>query len=188
MDEKYLIAELKRKNKIVFDFVFNFYYSGLCAYARRWVDNGDTAEDLVQDFFFNLWVHSSDLKISSSLKSYFFVSVKNKAINHLKHVKVKEEYGKYVQDEVNRQEESANWEFTEPELAELIDRGVQKLPPRCREIFILSRLEGKNNDSIAQSLGISKRTVEVQISNALKILRMELKDYLPIALLLYLFK
>ena len=188
MDEKYLIAELKRKNKIVFDFVFNFYYSGLCAYARRWVDNGDTAEDLVQDFFFNLWVNSSDLKISSSLKSYFFVSVKNKAINHLKHIKVKEEYGKYVQDKENRQEESANWEFTEPELTELIDRSVQKLPPRCRDIFILSRLEGKNNDSIAQSLGISKRTVEVQISNALKILRMELKDYLPIALLLYLFK
>ncbi len=54
---------------------------------------------------------------------------------------------------------------------------MEKLPPRCREIFHLSRFEGKNNATIAQMLGISKRTVELQISNALKILRTELKDY-----------
>ena len=54
MDEKYLINELKNKNKVVFDFVFTYYYSGLCAYARRWVIDEDTAEDLVQDFFIHL--------------------------------------------------------------------------------------------------------------------------------------
>ena len=188
MEEKYLIAELKRKNKIVFDFVFNYYYSGLCAYARKWVDDKDLAEDLVQDFFFNLWVNSSRLEITSSLKAYFFTSVKNKAINHLKHVKVKEEYGRYIQEATGIQDEAVSWAFTEPELAELVDRGIQKLPPRCREIFILSRIEGKDNEHIATTFGISKRTVELQISNALKILRTELKDYLPLALLLYLFK
>jgi len=188
LDEKYLIAGLKSKNKIVFDFVFNYYYSGLCAYARRWVDDPDTAEDLVQDFFVRLWTNSSGLEITSSLKSYFFASVKNKAINHLKHVKVREGYGDYVLNAAFGQQEYSNWEFTEPELTELIDRGLQKLPPRCRKIFILSRLEGNNNESIAKMLNISKRTVEVQISNALKILRIELKDYLPSILLLWLLK
>jgi RNA polymerase sigma-70 factor (ECF subfamily) len=78
--------------------------------------------------------------------------------------------------------------LTEPELTELIEKGMQKLPPRCREIFILSRFEGKDNGEIAEMLGISKRTVELQISNALKILRTELKDYLPTILLIWLLK
>ena len=187
MDEKYLISGLKSKNKIVFDFIFNYYYSGLCAYARRWVDDPDTAEDLVQDFFVGLWINSSKLEISSSLKSYFFTSVKNTAVNYLKHVKVKERYGNQVLASSGC-EESVNWEFTEPELTELIERGMAKLPPRCREIFILSRFEGKDNGNIADMLGISKRTVELQISNALKTLRTELKDYLPSMLLFWLLR
>lgn len=65
---------------------------------------------------------------------------------------------------------------------------MEKLPSRCREVFCLSRFEGKNNATIAEMLDISKRTVELQISNALKILRTELKDYLPLVVLLWLLK
>lgn len=186
MDERYIIAGLKNKDKTVFDFVFTYYYAGLCTYARRWVNDPDVAEDLVQDFFVRLWTNSSKIEISTSLKSYFFTSVKNRAINHLKHFKVREKFG--VQAMNRPTEEYSNWEFTEPELTELIEKGMQKLPPRCREIFILSRFEGKDNEKIAEMLGISKRTVELQISNALKILRSELKDYLPAILLFWLLK
>lgn len=186
MDEKYIITGLKNKDKTVFDFVFSYYYSGLCAYARRWVNDSDVAEDLVQDFFVKLWANSSSIEITSSLKSYFFASLKNRAINHLKHIKIKEKYG--AQPMNGSTEEYSNWEFTEPELTELIEKGMQTLPPRCREIFILSRFEGKDNGQIAEILGISKRTVELQISNALKILRVELKDYLPSMLLLWLLR
>lgn len=186
MDEKYIITGLKNKDKTVFDFAFSYYYTGLCTYARRWVNNPDVAEDLVQDFFVRLWTDSSKIEITSSLKSYFFTSVKNRAINHLKHIKIKEKFG--VQVITGSNEEYSNWELTEPELTELIEKGMQKLPPRCREIFILSRFEGKDNVKIAEMLGISKRTVELQISNALKILRTELKDYLPSMLLFWLLK
>ncbi len=188
MDEKYLISGLRSKNKIVFDFVFNYYYSGLCAYARRWVTDPDVAEDLVQDFFVRLWMNRSNPEITSSLKSYLFTSVKNRSINYLKHNKVKEQYGRHVLETKADHQESEGWEFTEPELTELIERGMEKLPPRCREIFILSRFEGKDNGKIAEMLGLSKRTVELQISNALKTLRTELKDYLPAMLLLWLLK
>ena len=187
LDENYLISGLKSKNKAVFDFVFNYYYSGLCAYAGRWVNDSDIAEDLVQDFFVCLWTNSQKLEITSSLKSYFFTSIKNKVMNHLRHEKVAEKYGNQVQTKVDQEKYTA-WEFTEPELTELIEKAMQKLPPRCREIFILSRFEGKDNAKIAEMLGISKRTVELQISNALKILRSELKDYLPLGLLLLLLK
>lgn len=186
MDEKYIISGIKTKDKTVFDFVFCYYYTGLCAYARRWVNDPDVAEDLVQDFFVRLWTNSSKIEITSSLKSYFFTSIKNRAVNYLKHDKIKEKFG--VQAMIGQTEEYSNWEFTEPELTELIEKGIQKLPPRCREIFILSRVEGKDNAKIAEMLGISKRTVELQISNALKILRTELKEYLPSMLLFWLLK
>jgi len=188
LDDKYLIAELNNKNKVVFDFVFNYYYSGLCASANQMVTDRAVAEDLVQDLFFKIWISKSKLEIETSLKSYFFASVKNKALNHLKHLKVKEEYSNYITNKNEKESQLQSWEFAEPELAELIDRAIQKLPPRCREIFVLSRFEGRDNESIATALGLSKRTVELQISNALKQLRIELKDYLPLALLLYLFR
>jgi len=185
-EESYLISGIKNKNKVVFDFVFNYYYSGLCAYSRHWVDDSSVAEDIVQDFFVSLWINSSKLEITSSLKSYFFISVKNLTLNYLKHANVKEQYrNKVIKDpSVNY----TDWTFTELELTELIDKSIQKLPPRCREIFILNRFKGKNNGEIAEKLGLSKRTVELQISNALKFLRVELKDYLPSVLLLLLLK
>ena len=93
LNEKYIITGLKNKDKTIFDFVFSYYYTGLCAYTRMWVNDPDVAEDLVQDFFVKLWTNSSNIEITSSLKSYLFTSLKNRAINHLKHVKIKEKFG-----------------------------------------------------------------------------------------------
>jgi RNA polymerase sigma-70 factor (ECF subfamily) len=188
MDEKYLINELKNKNKVVFDFVFTYYYSGLCAYARRWVIDEDTAEDLVQDFFVHLWIEGHRLEITSSLKSYLFASIRNRSINYLKHNQVKKRYENYITKQHSESLQFTEWEFTEAEIIELVEKTMEKLPPRCREVFCLSRFEGKNNAAIAEMLDISKRTVELQISNALKILRTELKDYLPLVVLLWLLK
>jgi len=150
------------------------------------VNDPDVAEDLVQDFFVRLWMNSSKIEIATSLKSYFFTSLKNRALNYLKHVQIKEKFGTQMMN--GSTEEYSNWELTEPELTALIEQGMQSLPPRCREIFVLSRFEGKDNAQIAEIFGISKRTVELQISNALKILRTELKDYLPSMLLFWLLK
>ena len=188
MDEKYLINGLKNRNKTVFDFVFTYYYSGLCAYARKWVIDADVAEDLVQDFFVNLWIEGPNLEIASSLKSYLFTSIHNKSMNHLKHNQVKKQYENYIIRQDLEFLQSAGWEYAENELMELIENAMKKLPPRCCEVFRMSRFEGKDNATIADMLNISKRTVEIQISNALKILRNELKDYLPMVLLIWLLK
>jgi RNA polymerase sigma-70 factor (ECF subfamily) len=97
----------------------------------------------------------------------------------LKHNQVKKQYALYITERENQSVPSEDWHFTETELAGLIEQAMQKLPPRCREAFRLSRFEGKDNASIAQLMGISVRTVELQISKALKIMRIELKDFLP---------
>jgi len=78
--------------------------------------------------------------------------------------------------------------FAESELRLAIQSSQEKLPPRCREIFELSRLNGLSNQEISDKLGISKRTVELQISNSLKILRKELTEFLPFWLLVWLLR
>lgn len=185
LDEQFIINGLKDKNKVVFDLVFTFYYSGLCSFANRYVNDTKTAEDLVQDFFVRLWFNSESLKVSSSIKAYFFACIKNQALDYLKHEAVKGKYAKKVTETISIARPDEMWEFTETELREIIENAIMKLPPRTREIFEMSRFKGYSNDQISESLNLSKRTVEVQISNALKVLRKELKDYLPIFLLLF---
>ena len=182
LDEQFLIKGLKEKNKVVFDLVFTFYFSGLCAFANRYVNNPEAAEDLVQDVFVRLWLSDCLPEVKTSLKSYFFTCVKNRALDYIKHETIKGKYAERfkLKTEVILPDEM--WEFTESELREIIHSALQQLPPRTREIFEMSRFKGYSNDQISGSLKISKRTVEVQISNALKVLRKELKDYLPVFL------
>lgn len=184
LEDRFLINGLLRQDKSVFDVVFTLYYSGLCAYVYQMVRNHPAAEDIVQDFFVRLWFNPGFLEHTRSLKSYFFSSVKNKSLDYLKHETIKNKYPgkKNIANEIVFPEEL--WEFTESEIREAIDQGLQKLPPRAQEIFALSRFEGMSNEDIANKFGISRRTVEVQISFALKVLRKELKDFLPIFLFL----
>jgi len=84
--------------------------------------------------------------------------------------------------------DSADNYFAESELRQAIQKSLQKLPPRCREIFELSRHNGLSNQEISEQLGLSKRTVELQISNSLKVLRKELVEYLPLWLIVWLIR
>lgn len=185
MDEPYLISRLKQQDKIVFNFIFSYYYSGLCVYAKQFIRSTETAEDIVQDFFVSLWIKAPDITINDSLRSYLFSSVKNRCLDIIRHNKVRE---KYEEDIIVESREALNDSysyFVESELREAVNKSLEKLPPRCREVFSLSRYYGKSNQQIAEKLGLSKRTVELQISNALKILRVELKPFLPMLFLLF---
>ncbi len=188
MEEKFLIQGLRTKNKIVFDFIFQYYYSGMCAYAETILKDEKAVEDIVQDIFVTLWIKGEKTEITGSLKNYLFTSVKNRCFDYLKHQKVKSQSIvklKYLEN-VN-QHTPENW-YAETELQKIIDDTLNTLPPRCREIFQLSRFEGLKNQEIADRLGLSKRTVELQISKALKVLRKDLSPYLPLFLLSLLLK
>ncbi len=172
MDDYYINKGLQNQDRIVFDFVFTYYYSGLCAFVNQYVNDGNVAEDLVQDFFVRFWVDCPNLEITESLKAYFFASVKHDALDYIKHQAVKKRYKEHIlQSSPVDFEEDA---YAEKELMGIIKKGLQKLQPRCSEIFVLSRFKGKSNKEISQVYKISQRTVEVQISNALKVLKEEL--------------
>jgi len=181
-----LIEGLRRKDKVVFDYIFNYYYSSLCAFSMNYLNDRNAGEDLVQDFFVSLWIESPNLQILSSLKSYLFASVKNRCLDFLKHQKVSEKYRAYILFSAESGDNTADHYFAESELRQAIQKSLEKLSPRCREIFELSRLKGLSNQEISEQLKISKRTVELQVSNSLKILRKELIEYLPLWLVIWL--
>jgi RNA polymerase sigma-70 factor (ECF subfamily) len=152
----------------------------------HFLDNRSEVEDLVQDFFVKLWIKSPKLQINLSLKTYLFVSVKNHCFDLLKHKKVVGKYRNnlyYSKSEINHDEPDEY--LAESELRQIIQRSLEKLQPRTREIFELSRFKGLTNFEISEKLGLSKRTIELQISNALKVLRHELAAYLPLWLIVW---
>ena len=174
MDDVFLKSRLKYQDKKVFDLVFSHYYTGLCAYAYGYVKDRSISEDIVQDFFLKFWNDCEIIEISGSLKNYFFTSVRNRSLDYLKHQQV---HAKFVDETISAgAENNPPPEFTEEELLQLLEQKIKELPSRCREIFMLSRFEGLSNKEIAAKLGISKRTVEVQISNALRFLKKVLKS------------
>lgn len=175
MEDKFIIDRLRAQDKKIFDAVFTYYYSGLCAFVYQYINDRDTVEDLVQDFFVKFWADSQRIEITGSLKAYLFSALRNSALDYLKHQQVKARFkDQYL---ATGDITSESYEYAESELMEIIDQQLLKLPPRCREIFTLSRFRGISNKEIAESLKISKRTVELQISNALKALKKALADY-----------
>lgn len=186
MNDFLLIEGLRKRDKIIFDYVFNYYYSSLCAFSAQYLNERNAVEDLVQDFFVSLWVDAPRIQIKVSLKSYLFTSIKNRCLDHQKHKKISEKYQNFVLFSKDNQNSSTDQYFAESELRQACQKSMEKLSPRCREIFEMSRLKGLSNQEIADKLGITKRTTELQISNSLKILRKELAEFLPFWMIVWL--
>jgi len=175
--DKLILENLKNSNQGVFEMVFNYYYSGLVVYADQIVKNTAVSEDIVQSVFMKLWETRHSLEIRS-FRSYFIQCVKNRCIDYLRSQEVKNKFSHQHSDLPLVEMPEDLW--TKTDLDEIIQQAIGKLPPRCREIFIMSRIDNLKTAEIAEKLDLSGRTVETQISKALKILRVELADYLTI--------
>ena len=164
------------KDESIFENVFRSHYKQLVAFAYQYVSDSDLSEELVQEVFTNLWEKVAGIEIRTSVKSYLYGSVRNACLNYIKHqgiVKRHEEYEKHNVDYLDT-------DFLElDELQSKIDDALSKLPPKCREIFELSRFEELKYKEIADELNISIKTVEGQMGRALKVMRECLGHYLP---------
>jgi RNA polymerase sigma-70 factor (ECF subfamily) len=167
-------------DKPAFETLFRSFFPGLVLFARKYVPDQDTATEIVHNVFLNLWEKREQVDTSTSLKSYLFTSVHNRCLNYIRDQK------KFDRDEALLQRLDSD-EFTdasdrleEMELEQRIYEALQTLPEKCREVFTLNRFEGLKYGEIAGKLGISVKTVETQMSKALKILRDKLSDYLTI--------
>jgi RNA polymerase sigma-70 factor (ECF subfamily) len=183
LQEKELIVRLKSGDQTAFELLFHFYYPGLVSYSSQFTDDHSEAEEIVQDFFVRFWQKRHQFVPGDSLKNYFFSSVKNRSLNFLKHKRIEEKYLKEMIELSNHHLAYEPDLYITSELQEKIKTGIDHLPEKCREVFIMSRIRGMKNEEIAEELYISKRTVETQISKALKVLRVELKDYVGLLML-----
>lgn len=176
-----------------FDSIYINNFSRLFLFAKEYVLFDEEAENIVQDIFLMLWEKRDALRVDVSLTAYLFTLVKNKCIDFLRHQMVEQMYSENVKHEYNEELnvklfalESFDHNFSsEEDIETLLRNAIDKLPKRCRLIFIKSRIEGKKYKEIAEELNLSVNTVEGQISIALKKLREELKDYLPLLLFLF---
>jgi RNA polymerase sigma-70 factor (ECF subfamily) len=163
-------------NVIAFEMLFRQYYAPLVVFACKYVTDKDIAEEIVQDFFVKFYEKRSVLTIDVSIKSYLYRSVYNCCINYINQRNIQEKHLKNIHQE-HADEENLESEIQTIELQHRIHEVINGLPAKCQRIFKMNRLEGLKNDEIAVQLKLSKRTVETQISKALKILRHKLSDY-----------
>lgn len=173
MTDDELLQGLKKGEEKAYHQLFQHYFEPLTFYANRYLKDLDAARDLVQEVMSQLYEKRESLEIRESLKAFMYRSVANRSLNVLKHEEVKQRHHAVIKEQAD-----PYFQQDEIELSELqarINQLMHALPPECGRIFRMSRLEHKSNSEIAEELGISKRTVETQISKALKIFRKALK-------------
>lgn len=161
-------------------------------FAKTYVDDLIIAEDIVMDSLMYYWENQSSLKNDSNIPAYILTVIKNKCLNYLNRERTREEVERYIQ---NREDWELNLRIAtleacnpeklfSDEIQRIIDQTLASLPAQSREIFIRSRYENQTNKEIAEALGLSVKSIEYHITKTLKIMREELKDYLPLIILL----
>jgi len=172
-----ILEDLKNNSELAFDELFRKYYKKLVFFAIKILKNQDTASEVVQDLFVNFWEKRHQLEPKISLQAYLYRSVYNNCL----HLSKKEK--KFQGDELtilNEPIEDFNNLLESTELEVLIYDLIEQLPPECKKIFKLSRFEELKYQQIADQLNLSVKTVETQMSRALKFLRQNLWEYIKI--------
>ena len=165
-DEILLQQELSKGSDKAFEQVFNVYFKMLVVFAKKYVQDISTAEDLVQDVYLKLYEKRLSIQFHTSLKAFLFQSVYNRCVDYLRSAKVKTAHHERMLSQSSG--DDFQDQMLQVELEERIYKAIEALPDQCALIFKKSRFDGKKNQEIADELSISKRTVETQISKAFK--------------------
>ncbi len=181
-----ILALMKKDEERAMEYLFRRYYGFLCTAIYRVLPDTNLAEDLAQDVFFEFWKKRERLNITTSVKAYLKRAAVNKTLNYIRDQKMRFADEEELPNLENNQG-SSQQKLEEEELQALIRASIDRLPERCRMVFVLSRYEEMSYQEIADQLDISIKTVENQISKALKFLRQALRPFVgkgPLLLLL----
>jgi RNA polymerase sigma-70 factor (ECF subfamily) len=176
-------VSLQKGSEDAFEMIFKAYYKPLCRYAYTFLNDADEAEEIVQMAFVTMWDKRGQVEIQSSLKSYLYRAVRNTCLNALKHQKVRQEHARFALAGGENSHELVAQQVEAGELEQKIQVALMALPEQCRLIFQLSRFEELKYQEIADQLSLSVKTVENQMGKALRLMREQLKDYLPLFLI-----
>lgn len=175
-----IASRIKQGDQKAFEKVFKSSYAGMCGYANKYLTDLEQAEEIVQEVFFNYWNKRKTLEIQGPLEAYLYRAVRNSCLNHIKHLQVRTQYVLAQVQPLKEEENRQHDKMVELELQQKIDECINLLPHERQKIFKLSRHEGLKYQEIATELKLSVKTVEAQMGKALKFLRENLAEYLPL--------
>jgi RNA polymerase sigma-70 factor (family 1) len=178
LSEKEELELLRNASKQSFEALYHRYSGKLYNFIMK-VSKGDTyiAEELVQRTFIKVWETREYVNSDKSFISYLCTIAKNMLLNEYEHQAIQFIYEEYIKVIATENDDSTEKEVNKNLLEEYIDKLADELPPKRREIFILSRKEGLSNKQIAQKLKISESTIETQLSKALSFMKSKLKQH-----------
>jgi len=179
------VKDLRRGKQAALEQIFHQYYEGLGRYAMRFLTDPEEARDLVQAIFVRLWEKRNELPTPLNLGGYLHTAVRNACLNRLEHYKVRLAHQTHESQRPIQTDHTPQDFLEAHETAERIRQSLALLPERCREAFLLTRREGLSYREVGERMGISPKTVEVQVGKALKLLRTHLGDTLLILLILW---
>lgn len=174
---------LKSRDYAAFTQIYNRYAPTMLLHARNKLKNREDARDHVQEIFGNLWSNIETQNINSNLSGFLFTSLRNLILNQFSHQEVENKYLSSLIHFVNTEHVNSDHYVREKQLKEHIEKEILALPPKMREVFELSRKEHLNHKEIARRLNISEQTVSKHVSNAKKILKKKLGDYMILMIL-----
>lgn len=177
-DDDQDIIGLRTGDELYFEKVYKKYFAGLTAFASQYISLED-AKSIVQETMLWLWENRASLNPNLSLKSLLFTIVKNKSLNKITHIETKSRVLQIIEEKYQEQLSDPDF-YLEKELIGLYEQALEKLPQEFRKAFEMNRLDGFTHKEIADKLGVSPQTINYRIGQALKILRKELRDYLPL--------
>lgn len=183
LSEKEVLETIQSGNESAFEMIFKAYYQPLCRYAHSFLEDKEEAEEVVQSAFITVWEKRKTIDIQTSLKSYLYRMVRNACLNVIKHEKVKKQHVSHELAFTEASYDSVSQKVYATELETKITESIKALPEQCRLVFQLSRFEELKYQEIADQLQISVKTVENHMGKALKIMREQLKEYLPLFLI-----
>lgn len=171
------MARMRAGSVEAFDALFRQHYPRLVAAAQSLLHDRDAAEEVAQEVMLELWRRREELVVESGLRGYLHRAVRNRALNRIRHERTVRQAEPLLAQEAVRPA-PADREAREHEIDAALRRAMDAMPPRCREVFELSRVHRLRYAEIADTLEISIKTVEAQMGKALRIAREHLEPWL----------
>lgn len=174
--DEQLLDALRKGNESAFEEIFKRYWTRFYSIARLKIHSHEEAEEIVQSIFFALWEKRETLAITN-LSYYLQTAVKNRIINRIRHQITQRKYWEYYKIFIPSQRPVTQDIVDFDNLNEAVNEAVNSLPEKSRQVFKLSRLEGRSTAEIANRLKLSEKAIEYHLTKSLKHLRLHLKDF-----------
>jgi len=175
---------LQQHDRKAFEEIYRRYWHPLFLHAYHILDDEDESQDIIQDLFISFWNKPLAAQIHTSLKSYLYVMVRNKVLNHIRRNKINANFIQLLSTKLEERDINTVQDIELKELIVLIDKEIDLLPRRMKQVFEMSRKEFLTHKEIAERLGTSEETVKKQITNSLKLLRVKFDQHLFLVALL----